>query len=593
MTRHSIRSQWLGLLAMAFSAAPAMAEGGATGREADLALVNGRIYTAQDWQPWARAVAIAGDRIVYVGDPAGEEWKAAVGPHTRIVDLKGRLAVPGLIDSHTHPEIVSSTTWHTILPWTMSPDEQLTYLQQWAKAHPKQPVIYAEYYPTQMFGPTGPHRELIDRYLPDRAVIWEDFTDHAACLNSKALRLMGIDRNTPDPQPGTAYFVRDAAGNPSGWVKEGAYLDYLPKMFAAVHWTPPDGSEIENLGRVVDDLSSYGVVAVFDAWATEKALATVASLDRQHRLNMYYEAAIRFDKLSELPERIAEVRRWQTRYGSQHVRINTLKLFLDGTNEIATSALLEPFANDPTRSGEPTMSKEDLIRSMVMLNDAGLDIHIHMTGDKTFRLALDAVQAARRELGDRWHLQVTFAHCELISDQDFARVAPLGVMINWSPHWSGGYFQGPLETLGQARYDELYRFQPIISSGGIVTFGSDTTSLYEWSRANPYLGMQIAHTRLDTDARYALHGPKKPLSEQLQMRDLLNGYTRNGAVQLRLADRLGTIEAGKLASIVVLDQDLFGVPSEKIQNTKAEAVIFEGRVVKGALSGSDGRERIN
>jgi predicted amidohydrolase YtcJ len=129
----------------------------------------------------------------------------------------------------------------------------------------------------------------------------------------------------------------------------------------------------------------------------------------------------------------------------------------------------------------------------------------------------------------------------------------------------------------------LYRFQPIISSGGIVSFGSDTISLYEWSRANPYLGMQIAHTRLDADARYAIHGPKKPLSEQLQIRDLLNGYTRNGAMQLRLADRLGTIEAGKLASIVVLDQDVFVVPADKIQYTKADAVIFEGRLVKGAF----------
>jgi predicted amidohydrolase YtcJ len=165
-------------------------------------------------------------------------------------------------------------------------------------------------------------------------------------------------------------------------------------------------------------------------------------------------------------------------------------------------------------------------------------------------------------------------------------VAPLGVMINWTPHWSGGYFQGPPETLGQARYDNLYRFQPIISSGGIVTFGSDTTSLYEWSRANPYLGMQIAHTRLDTDPRYALYGPKKPVSEQLQIRDLLTGYTRNGAIQLRLADRLGTIEAGKLASIVVLDQDLFVVPADQIQYTKPDAVMFVGRVVKGALSGS-------
>ena len=550
---------------------------------ADYALVNARIYTMQDWTPWAHGVAVAGDRIVYVGEPGSAGWKAAVGPRTRIYDLHGRLVLPGLTDAHTHPGEASLTSWHTILPWTMDPDEQLSYLRSWAATHPEPTLIYAEYYPTQMFGAAGPNKALIDKYLPDRPVIWEDFSDHSAALNSRALELMGIDRNTPDPEPGVSYFVRDADGNPNGWVKERAYTSRLEKLLAAIPHPPPDRVTPDDIARLLGSLSDMGVMALFDGGSSEDELAALAMLDRQARLPMYYEGSMVFEKLAELPAKITELRRWQHEHGTRHVRIRTLKLYLDGTNEIGTSALLEPFANDPSRTGEPRMSGQDLVRTMVLLNDEDLDLHIHMTGDRTFRHALDAVEAARRELGPRWRMQVTFTHCELIADEDFARVAPLGVYINWTPHWSGGYFQGQQQTLGMERYNNQYRFQPIISSGGRMTYGSDTTTLYEWARANPFLGMQIAHTRYDVNPAYQVYGYRKPASERLQLKDLVRGYTLTGAAQLRLDDRLGSIEAGKLANFVVLGQDLFAVPADEIHSVTPTAVVFEGKAIRGTL----------
>ncbi len=550
---------------------------------ADFAIVNARIYTQQEWSPWAHAVAVSGERIVYVGEPTGEAWNAQIGPKTRVIDLHGRLVLPGVIDSHSHPGLVTLSAWHTILPWTMDPHVQLQYLKEWAAAHPDKPVIDAEMYPTQMFGSSGPTRQLIDQYLPDRAVIWEDFSGHSVALNSKALQLMGIDKNTPDPVPGTSYFVRDAQGNPTGWAKEDPYSDYLPKLYKAVKWSPPTQVTADSLQQTLDFLTSHGVVAVFDARSTEDTVAAAAQLDRARRLHLYFEGAMLFETLKELPARLDEAQLWQRKYGGKHVRVNTMKLFLDGTNELSTSAVLEPFAKDPKNSGQTRLTKDELLTSLLAINERGLDLHIHMTGDRAFRLALDAVEEARRQLGASWRMQVTFAHCELISDQDFARVAPLGVFINWTPHWSGGYFQGSQETLGMKRYDNMYRVQPIISTGGRVTFSSDTTTLYEWPRANPFVGMQIAHTRFDTEARYQAYGMKQPASEMLQLKDLVRGYTINGAQQLRLAALMGSVEVGKLANLVVLNQNLFEVPADKIQFTEPTAVVFEGQVVKGAL----------
>lgn len=550
---------------------------------ADLVLKNARIYTSSDWAPWAHALAIRGEKIIYVGEAGGEAFNAVVGPNTKIHDLGNRVVLPGLIDAHTHPHAVALTGWHTILPFTNDPGEQLRYLKQWSEKHPRQPLLYAEYYPTQMFGPQGPNKAVIDKYIPDIPVIWQDFSDHSSCLNSKALELMGIDRNTPDPEPGTSYFVRDAAGNPTGWVKEGAYRRYLPKLYAAIHWSAPQEVSADEFGRTLGFLSSLGVTGVFEAIGTEDAMKAAAALDRDHKLHMYYEGSVHFVSLAELPGKVAELRDWQRRFGSRHVRVNTMKFFLDGTNEIGTSALLKPYASDPKNSGALRMNKEDLIQSMLLLNREGIDLHIHLVGDRAFRTAMDSVEAARAKVGSGWRTQVTLCHDELVDDQDFPRAAKLGVILNWTPHWSGGYFQGAQKWLGMERFNRMYRFQPFISTGAAVTFGSDTTTMYEWSRANPFVGMQIAHTRLDVNPHYQVYGLRKPISEMLQLRDLVKGYTINAAIQIRRQDETGSIEVGKSANLSVLDRDLFTVPAGAISSIKPLAVMFEGSVAHGSL----------
>jgi predicted amidohydrolase YtcJ len=286
-----------------------------------------------------------------------------------------------------------------------------------------------------------------------------------------------------------------------------------------------------------------------------------------------------------LPENIAVLRGWEEKYGGRHVHLDALKLFLDGTNEIGTSAVIEPFIVGENDCGELRMSEDDLTACLLILNEEDLDLHIHLVGDRAFRTACNALEKARAQLDEAWRIQVTLAHCELIDPADMPRVAELGIIVNWSTHWSGGYFSAQsLEWLGPERFDRMYQFNPIIESGGIVCFSSDVITKYEAHRGDPFFGMQVAHTRIDPEFPIYPERPvREPMSAKLSLSDLVRGYTLNGAIQLRLADRMGSIEVGKFANMAILNRDLFSVPGDQIRTVAPEAVLFEGRVVHGSL----------
>ena len=547
-------------------------------------LKNARVYTENEARPWASAVAVRGKKIVYVGDWRGA--KAYVGRGTRTYDLGGRMVLPGMIDSHTHPKDVALAAWHTTLPMTEDPDVQLQFIKDYCAAHPDQKVVFAEYYPSTMFpADSPPTAAMIDAYVSDRAVIWEDFSDHACCVNTKALEWMGITKDTPDPQPGVAYFKRDAQGNPTGYVTEWAWADYIPQLYENAGWAPPTEMTPSLLAGFVNPLSQKGVSAVWDAWGDEDTIKAASVLDRRGKLNVVYQSSVVYDSIAGLPEAIETAKAREKKYGNSHIRVDALKLFLDGTNEIGTSALLEPFSNDPTHTnfGDLRMSEDDLVASMLQLNKAGLDLHIHMVGDRAFRAACDAIETAQGLLGSAWRMQVTFTHCELIDPADMPRVAELGIIINWSPHWTGGYFgDAAKEWLGAERFDRMYQFNPIIETGGIVDYGSDVFSMWEFNRANPFFGMQAAHTRIDPDPNLAW-GVREPASAKLRLVDLVRGYTINGAIQLRRQKAMGSIVAGKLADLSVLNANLFTVPDDQIKDVAPVAVMFEGKVVSGSL----------
>lgn len=572
----------------------------------NMVLTNAAIYTCNDTEPWADTIVMKDGLIAYVGSGETAKWESALASSLseectisetyRVYDMRGKMIIPGIIDSHAHPGMVSQSSWHIRLPWTEDVNELLAYVKEYAEAHPVEeaPFLYFEYYPTSMFGDKGPRKELLDTAVSDRPCLCQDFGEHQHWVNSKMLELMEVTKDTPDPVPGLEMFIRDNNGEPTGWLKEFVHMHFAETLYRNIAWEPPVKMTPELMEGYFRFLTEHGITAIADGILEgEEQLASMMELDQQGKLNVYYDGIVRFWSYEDLPEKIAELRRYQENYTCSHMKINTLKLFLDGTNEGGNSALLSPHRNDPgkTNFGEIKMDTEELKNCLLLCNREDLDIHIHMVGDRAFRVGCDAVEAAQKEaevLGEKWVMHVIFAHCELIDPADMLRPAQLGIIINWSCHWSGGYFGEEAQTyLGKEAWYRMYQFNPIIESGALVAFSSDTVTYYELHRSDPFFSMQVAHTRVDPE--YPLDpevypGSMRPEKSACLSREvLMKGYTISGARQLRWEDRMGSLEVGKIANLNIISDNYFEVPSDKISTIRFQAVIFEGNVIFGDL----------
>jgi hypothetical protein len=558
-----------------------------------IVLKNANIYTADEKRPWAGALVISGDTLSYVGNDDEEKWRQAAGAGAEIRDLGGKTVIPGIVDSHIHPGMCSKSAWHIRLPWTEDVDEVLDFIRTYAETHPKEeaPFLYFEYYPTSMFGQHGPTKELLDQAVSDRPCLCQDFGEHLCWVNSKMLELLGVDHTTPDPSA-LEVFVRDAEGNPTGWIKEMAWFHFSENMYRAIGWAPPEELTAERMKPFFEFLKECGVTAIFDGFIeTDTQIKSIYEMDQAGDLLLYYDGSVRFWNYKDLPEKIRKLREYQKLYTTGRVKINTMKHFLDGTNESGNSALLHPHINNPDYYGEIMMDTEDLTECLLLCNKENIDIHIHIVGDRAFRVGCDAVEAAQaRAEADcvPWVCRPTFAHCEIIDPADFERPAKLGVTVNWSCHWAGGYFgEEALSYFTEEKWRRMYRFSPIIDSGGLVAFSSDVVTFYELHRAHPFFGMQVAATRVDPE--FPLDPEKYPGSVRPEEEDritpdaLLRGYTINSAKQLRWDDRMGSLEAGKLANLCVVSDDPLKVDPFKLKDIRFEAVIFEGEVIHGQL----------
>ena len=548
---------------------------------ADLVLEGGRIYTVDPAQPWAEAVAIRDGRFVYVGDAAGVA--GFVGPATERHDLAGRMAMPGIVDAHTHPGMMAvfgSEEAGEQLP-KESHEAILAFVADYAARHPELDKIVLAEWPTALYGVRGPQRRELDRAVPDRPVLLFDDSGHSTWVNTRMLELIGVDRDTPDVAPGVSYFQRDADGELTGWIKEFGGTPYLRNVLV-----PPSGDLADVVVRFLEFLGRHGVTTLLDGGnmgMDDVVYSEIAALERAGKLPLRYEGVYMVTMPEQIPGAIAELERLRATYGGERLRFNTMKILLDGIHEIRTAAILEDYADEPGNRGNTILSASALRDFILELDRAGLDLHLHTVSDRAVRTALDAVEAARALAGRPLATRVTLCHLELIDDADVPRFRELGVVANFTPHWHGmGYLYGWQAPLGPERAARTMRAQPLLDAGVVVNFGSDETYITGMPRTDPFYGMQVAHNRQDPEG-----GPdapvRPPLSERLRLEDLVKGYTLNGAYQLRLDDEIGSIAVGKAADLLVLDTNLFEVDRYAVHRVAPEAVVMQGRVLYGRL----------
>ena len=562
----------------------------ASGGAADSIYRNGSIYTVTEADPWAETVAIKNGKFVFVGDD--DEAQAFIDDSTSVHDLRGKLVLPGLVDGHTHPGSIAirgnEDPRHN-LPYPASLLEIQNFLRAYAESYRDLDVIILTYWQADMFGIMGPRKEDLDAVVPDRPVFLMDDTGHSKWVNSEFLRMIGVDADTPDPVPGVSFFVRDENGEPTGWIKEAGALPWFTANAARA---PQHGELVERLARVINHLSRYGVTVLLDAGnagVEDRVYAAVAELDRAGRLPLRYEGTYHIRLPTQVPIAIAELNRFREQYGGERLTFNTIKIHFDGVHEVRTSAILEPYADDPENRGGTTISGEELQRFILELHAASaspqtpIDLHLHTNSDRSTRIALDAVEGARNDVGGPLNTRVTMSHIELISEQDVPRFRELDVSANFTLHWNGiGYLTSWAKPIGPERAARRFRIQPLIDAGANVTYSSDETSIAGLYRTSPFFSMQVGHNRQEVaggeDAEIL-----PPFDERLALIDIVHGYTRGGAYQMRKEHDLGAIEPGKIADMVILGKNLFEIGRYDIHDITPDAVLLAGEVVQGSV----------
>lgn len=542
----------------------------------------GAVYTMNPRQPWAQAVAVRGNRIVAVGGE--DEATAAAGPGAHTVDLNGRMLLPGFIEAHIHPLVGSFFTPGVDLQ-VADRDAALAAIAAHVRAHPTGPVRGFGWR-VDMFGPQGPTRAELDELIPDRPAILFAIDAHSAWVNSAALRLAGITRDTPDPVPGFSFYVRDDDGEPTGWVLE------LPAVLGIVDAVEPMTRAVLTrlLAQWAPKAAAAGITAVFDAGLPPgendpgELVGVYTDLEAQGLLP-FRVVASHIVKAPPVDTAVAATVALRERYRTDLVRGGVLKILGDGTAEGHTAHLLEPYADRPDYVGSSPFSPEDWRRLVTEADAAGVDVHIHAIGDRTIRTALDAVEAAiaANPPRDRRH---TIAHLVTIDRADVPRFGQLGVIAQFSANWFSadpGTVEISLQRYGPQRQREFFRPRALLDTGATVAFGTDWPAAGYFSTYKPLDAIEVAVTRQlighpDADVL-------EPTDQRLDLDQALRAATLGAARALRLDDIVGSLEVGKCADLIVLRRNLFDLDPHEIAATPVDLTVMNGRITHGSLTG--------
>ena len=539
---------------------------------ADLALRNGAIYTMDGARSRAETIAIDDGRLVYVGNDAGA--KAYIGPQTQVVDLEGRMVLPGMQDVHVHPISGGIEANGCDLNAATNVEEYVATIKKYADEHPDEPWIKGGGWAMSAFGPGAlARKELIDAVVPDRPVILWSRDGHTVWANSKALAAAGITKDTPDPPDGR--IDRDPkTGEPVGSLQEGAGSLVAEKA-------PPDTDATRDAGLryAVEMLNRYGITGVQDASVNAEDLKTYHRLDDAGELTLHVVGSIWWERDKGL-EQIEDIKRLRSEYSSGRIDAGTVKIMQDGVMENYTAVVLEPYKLPGKKDvrGIPMVEPELLKQAVTKLDADGFQVHFHAIGDGAVRQALDAVEAARTangELGHRHHI----SHIQLIHPDDQPRFRKLGVVANFQPLWAYAddyVIELTLPFISKQTASYMYPIASMHKSGAVVAFGSD----WSVSSANPFEEMETAITRMD-----ALGKPVTAWmpEERIGLPEALAAFTINAAWTNRDEKNTGSLEVGKRADLAVLDRNLFEIAATEISDTKVLVTLFEGKPVHGEL----------
>ena len=569
---------------------------------ADLVFTGGPVYTAAaggatmaraagpGGRP-ATAVAVVGDTIAALGDPAagdpaGDRIRELTGPHTEVVDLRGRALLPGFQDAHVHPAFAGVTMIGCNLIGAATLAEALDRIARYARANPGREWIAGSGWRMEWFERGTPDRRALDAVVGGRPAYLVNRDFHGAWVSSAALARAGIDARTPDPPDGR--IEREDDGDPQGTLHEGAAA-----LVGALVPPPSLEDQIAGLLLAQQHLHARGITAWQDAiigsyLGSLDPLPAYLAAAASGRLTARVRGALWWDRsrgAEQLPDILT--RRELSRGAGDRFRAGTVKIMQDGVAENFTAAMIDPYL-DPVGCGHghsehshvgrgaglSYVDPRALAEYVTTLDAAGFQVHLHAIGDRAVRESLDAIAAARAAHGDtgrRHHI----AHLQVVHPDDVPRFAALGVTANMQALWAAHEAQLDELTipfLGPERAGRQYLFRDLLAAGARLAAGSD----WAVSSANPLRAAHVAVNRTlpaTPDAEPLLPG------QRLELGEALAAYTLGSAYVNHLDDVTGSIEPGKLADLVVLDRDPFGAPAADIASIAVAQTFVSGEAV--------------
>jgi predicted amidohydrolase YtcJ len=543
-------------------------------------LVNGAVYTVDAARSWAQAVAITDGRIAIVG--TDDDVRQAIGPSTEVVDLAGRMLVPGFQDAHVHPVSGGLDMLQCNLHDLSTADEYLAAIQAYADTHPEVPWILGGGWSMDAFEGGTPTVAALDRIVPDRPVYLPNRDGHGVWVNSLALKIGGVTKDTPDPADGR--IERDAQGEPSGTLHEGA------GDLVSVHAPEPSADELaEGLRKGQAYLHSLGITAWQDA--------IVGTISWSNTLDTYMRAAT----TGELTARVVGALWWDRHQGLEQIdaliderargvagrfAATSVKIMQDGVCENFTAAVLSPYLDahgaETDNRGISFVDPQLLREAVTRLDAEGFQVHFHALAERAVRESLDAVEAALQTNGPsdgRHHL----AHLQVVHPDDIPRFRQLGAIANAQPLWAAHESQMDdltIPFLGEPRWRWQYPFGSLVRSGASLAMGSD----WSVSSPDPLEEIHVAVNRqMPADYPHKIENREVFLPEErLDLATALAAFTMGSAYVNHLDSTTGSIEPGKFADLAVIDRNLFEHPAEEIASATVHQTYIEGERVFAA-----------
>jgi Predicted metal-dependent hydrolase with the TIM-barrel fold len=552
--------------------------------KAEKVFMNGFVYTSGYNSRLAEAIAIRDGKFIFIGNQ--DEIQSWIDKDTEVIDLNGKMILPSFFEAHCHAQSMAQLMFSVDITEAETFKEYISSVNTFATEHSDYQCITGFGWTNTTFPPCGPQKEDLDEICKDIPVALWSVDHHSLWVNSKALQLAGITKDTPDPRGGR--IEKNEFGEPSGTLREGA-ADLVMKAIPDFTVEQYKASILE-YQRMANGL---GFTGSFDAVLNveSNALTAYKELASNGDLTMYFKGAYCYDMEKGFEQIKAFCNARENDNVSELFQINTVKIFEDGVIEGATAYLTEPYAegaNLPEGSrGEPIWKKELLKQAFTEIEKNGFQIHVHSIGDAATKETLDAFDFAKNQ-NDKRDQRHAITHLQIVDASDIPRFKKLGIVAVVNPYWftKDDYFYNiQIPYLGKERAEKEYPLNSFFKEGVTVASASDFPIT---CNPNPFVGIEIGVTRLTLEFLLPMicSDPDDPKfretlwpDEKASRQDMVDSFTYNAAFAHFLEDETGSIEVGKSADMIVLDKNIFDIQETEISGAKVLLTLFKGEEV--------------